>query len=299
MRFGIMALQLGLILPAAAGDTPAAARARLAAFDVAALVSTLADAGFSTVELNTDLELFLPGCYDEAALDRLATLQERRGLAYTVHLPLWSIEPSTPDPRVRQASLAALADSLYRLSRLEPAVFVLHATGALAAEFGRLGLPPLAKALVTDVFRDRARASLAALLAQTGVAPRRLALENVEFPFEATLALAEEFDCSLCLDTGHLLAGLSGPWGFDEAVERALPRLAEVHLHDGYRRQGKGGAVAADHLPLGRGDLPLAWLLGRLEATRFAGPLVLELSLADALASLAAVRRARPGLLPD
>ena len=143
----------------------------------------------------------------------------------------------------------------------------------------------MAKGLILERFYDMARRSLGELLAGTGVAPRRLALENVEFPLEYTLRLAEEFDCSLCLDTGHVLAGYSGPSDLARAVALFLPRLGEVHLHDGFRRpEGVG-----DHLRLGEGELPLAWLLRRLAAGGYAGPVILELAVPDALASLPAI----------
>lgn len=294
MRFGIMAMQLGLILPAGGDASPHVLRERIGQFDIARLVGRLADAGFRTIEINPELELFLPGSHDAAAMARLATLKAERGLAYTVHLPLWGLEPAMPDQAVRGAAVATLADAIRRTASLEPEAWVLHTTGPLAAEFARLALPPGAKELVLERFRSHARASLAEILALTGIPPRRLALENVEFPLELPLALAEEFGCSLCLDTGHVLAGYSGQHDFAEAVERMLPRLAEVHLHDGYFRLESGRPVAADHIALGRGTLPLGWLLNRLQVAGFAGPIIFELSVEEALSSLGAVRAVRP-----
>lgn len=298
MRFGIMSMQLGLILPQDARASPDVLLRQVATFDVAALVGRLAEAGFQTVELNTELERFLPGCYDDAAIARLADVKARYGLNYTVHLPLWAVEPSTADPNVRAGSVATLVDAVRRTQALAPEVWVLHNTGSFAAEVAQMPLPEAARQLVLGRFREQARASLAELLSCTGIPTRRLALENVEFPQQVPLALADEFDCSLCLDTGHLLAGFSGEQAFTEGVEWALPRLAEVHLHDAYRRTGEGNRPAvADHLPLGSGDLPLEWLLDRLEAAQFAGPLVLELGVADALSSLARVKSLRPDLV--
>jgi kynurenine formamidase len=59
-------------------------------------VRSLAATGFKTIELGGDLTLFFPGAYTPAAIERLAALKAELGLAYTVHLPLWSVEPSTP-----------------------------------------------------------------------------------------------------------------------------------------------------------------------------------------------------------
>jgi sugar phosphate isomerase/epimerase len=292
VQFGIMAMQLGLILPSNGATGRRAVLSSIEQFDIARLVTRLADAGFDLIELNAELELFLPGCFDQAAVARLAALREARGLTYTVHLPLWSMEPATPDRYVRAGSVEALVDATRRLAPLSPEVFVLHATGALAAEFARATLPAAAKGLILERFHDMSRASVGELLARTGLPSRRLALENVEFPLTFTLRLAEEFDCGLCLDTGHVLAGYSGECSLNQALTLFLPRLAEVHLHDAFRRPSEGAPVVADHLQLGEGELPLPWLLKTLAGGGFQGPVVLELEVGQALASLAGIRAA-------
>lgn len=300
MRFGIMANQLGLVLATiqqgAGGDySPPALLRQVANYDIVTHVSRIADAGFRIIELNTDLERFLPGCYSPAAVERLGELAVRRDLSYTVHTPIWSVDLGTPEPRVRPASVAAVVDAIRRFAPLRPETYVVHPTGEMAAEFARLNLPAPARALVLGLFVREASASLAEVLAETKVEPRRLALENVGFPLEHALALAEQFDTSLCLDTGHIIAGFSGEVSLAEALERMLPRLAEIHLHDAYRRPD---GVARDHLPLGQGSLDQAWLLDRLAAAGFGGPLIFEVSLEDAAASLQALRALRPGLVP-
>jgi sugar phosphate isomerase/epimerase len=110
--------------------------------------------------------------------------------------------------------------------------------------------------------------------------------------------LAEGLDLSMCLETGHVLAGYTSGVTLPEALDRTLPRLAEVHLHDAYRRTSPNGAIQfADHLPLGAGDLPLPAFLDRLSQAEFAGPIILELTVEQAQTSLAAIRAVRPGLL--
>ena len=179
-----------------------------------------------------------------------------------------------------------------------PEVYVLHGTGALAAEFYRMDLPDLARTFILRQFQQNARQSILTVLSETGIPSRRLAIETVEFPFDLTLELAEELDLSICLDTGHVLVGFSGPISLDEALERCLPRLAEIHLHDG-PWQGPKQVIGygKDHQALGSGDLDLGTLLDRLEEARFAGPVIFELTLDQALTSLDAVRAARPEML--
>ncbi len=72
----------------------------------------------------------------------------------------------------------------------------------------------------------------------------------------------------------------------------------EVHLHDAYRRPGPDGSVRiADHLPLGEGELAVEWFLGQLEEAGFRGPVVFELTIEEALASLEVIRARSPHLL--
>lgn len=294
MRFGIMDMQIGALIPS--GLSPQNAAAHIAGFDHAGLVQELAGHGFDLIELGGDLVLFMPQTFSPPAIERLAALKAARGLSYTVHLPLWSVEPSTPLMPVRQGSLRALIECIEATRPLDPEVYVLHATGALAAEFYRMRLPELARALILrQYFQGSARESAKALLAETGIPSRRLAVETIEFPFDLTLELAEELDLSICLDTGHVLVGFSGPVGLFEALERSLARLAEIHLHDGpWQGPEQRIGYGQDHQPLGRGDLDVGRLLDRLTEAGFDGPIIFELTVEEALASLEMIRALRP-----
>ncbi|MBL7183913.1 MAG: sugar phosphate isomerase/epimerase [Anaerolineae bacterium] len=291
LRFGIEMLQPSLLIEMA---MPALARQKDSAqfappsADAAVLVERIADLGFSLVELNTDLNVFFPDSFGLPTIRRLQALKESQGLSYTVHLPLWSVEPSTPVQWVREGSVEALVDAVLRLSPLEPEAYVLHATGALAAEFSTMAaIPDEARPLVIGMFQRHAAHSVEELLRRTALPSRAIAVETIGFPFDLTLALAEELDLSLCFDTGHVLAKFTGPISFEEALQRSLPRLAEVHLHDGYYRSQPDGTFRRDdHLPLGKGDLPLDFLLDTLKEAGFEGPIIFELTIEEAKASL-------------
>jgi hypothetical protein len=71
-------------------------------FDQVSLVQSLAELGFDPVELGGDLSLFMPHTLARESIQRLQELKELQGLSYTVHLPLWSVEPSTPLNPVRE-----------------------------------------------------------------------------------------------------------------------------------------------------------------------------------------------------
>jgi len=297
MRFGIMAMQLDALVPS--GLSPEGMMAHISGFDHAKLVQGLAAHGFNPIELGGDLTLFFPQAYTPTSIECLAALKQERGLSYTIHVPLWSMEPSTPLTPVRLGSVRAAVDIIKAVLPLEPEVYVLHATGSLAAEFYHMRLPEMARALILRQFQSQARESLKAILAETGIPSRRLAIETVEFPFELTLELAQVLDLSLCLDTGHVLVGFSGPVTLYEALDRCLPRLAEIHLHDApWQGPEQRISYGQDHQPLGTGDLDVARLFDRLLEARFAGPLIFELSIEESLASLEVIRARRPGVLP-
>lgn len=285
MRLGIMAMQLNALIPP---DLPIDhVFTHIAQFDHASLVRSLADKGFRLIELGGDLSIFLPHTFQQDAIDHLAALKAEKNLNFTVHLPLWSVEPSTPLTPVREGSVNAVIDTITATQPLEPECYVLHATGALAAEFNRMRISELAKSLLLRQFQASAQQSLESILNQTGINSRSLAIETIEFPLELTLELANQLDLSICFDTGHVLAGFSGNTDFFTALEMCLPRLGEVHLHDcpAFLKQGEI-QYGNDHQSLGNGDLDTLRLLDRLEQAEFKGPIIFELQLEQALESL-------------
>jgi len=296
VRFGIITMQREALIPS--GMSIEEAMAYIATLDHADLARQLFSQGFNPIELGGDMALFLPQSFAPPTIERLAKLKEGSGVSYTVHLPLWSVEPSTPLPPVREGSVRALIDTIQRTLVLEPEVYVLHATGALAAEFYQMNLPDLAKAVILRQFQSHARQSLQTILAATGIPSRQLAIETIEFPFDLTMELAEQLDLSICLDIGHVLVGFSGPVGLFEALERCLPRLSEVHLHDGpWQGPERNIGYGKDHQPLGTGDLDVARLLDRLAEAKYDGPIIFELTVEEALTSLEVIRAIRPDVL--
>ena len=296
MRFGIITMQREALVPS--GMSVSEAMNYIATLDHADLARRLHSHGFNPIELGGDMQLFLPQSFSKPTIEKLAKIKAASDMSYTVHLPLWSVEPSTPLSPVREGSVQSLVDTIERTLILDPELYVLHATGPLAAEFYMMDLPDLAKGLILRQFQGHAKESIRTILAQTGVPSRRIAIETIEFPFDLTLDLANKLDLSICLDVGHVLVGFSGPLGLMDALEQCLPRLAEVHLHDG-PWQGPEHTIryGADHRPLGEGDLDVGRFLDRLEESTFDGPVIFELTLDEALASMDVIRSIRPELV--
>lgn len=293
MRFGIMSMQLDALMPR--GNTPQEIMANMAAFDAAALVNGLVENGFHLVELGGDLQLFFPWVFSPEAIERLKALKAERSVEYTVHLPLWSVEPSTLLQPIRASSAGVLIDTIRATLPLDPVSYVLHPVGALASEFYQMRLPDQAKSLILKQFQANAATTIQQILSETGIPSRRLAVETIEFPFELTWELAEKLDLSICLDTGHVLVGFSGPVELFQVLETVLPRLGEIHLHDGpwqgsERRIGYG----KDHSPLGTGDLDVPRLLHHLQQSAWHGPVIFELTVPQAKQSLEYIKKVCP-----
>lgn len=285
MRFGIMSMQMNMLI--SPGLPAEQTYSNITNFNQSNLIRGLADKGFKLIEIGGDLSVFLPHTFQEDAINQLVQIKEELGLSYTVHLPLWSVEPSTPLEPVRKGSVKALIDIVNSTKPLIPEIYVIHATGSLAAEFYRMKLPEGAKSIILRQFLNAARESLKALLSETGLPSRKLAVETIEFPFDLTFELAEELDLSICLDTGHILVGFSGPITIFEALNRSMSRLGEIHLHDGpwqglERKIGYG----LDHQVIGAGDLDIKHLIDQLESNDFNGPIIFELNVDEALISL-------------
>ncbi len=293
MRFGIETIQLSELLPQ--GANPDQMRAALGGFSHAALVRKLRGLGFNPIELSGDLGMFLPQAFAPSEINAMAVLKTESAVDYTVHCPLWSVETSTPLTPVRHGSVRAVIDMILATQPLDPEVYVLHATGALAAEFYQMQLPDIAHAYLLRQFQQGALESVKTILQETGLSSRKLAIETIEFPFELTFEIAEQLDLSLCLDVGHILSGFSGPVDLFDVLEKMLPRLAEVHLHDALDAAAKGQVIyGQDHQTLGTRDLDTGRFLDVLASAEYKGPIILELSVQQAMASLDVIRQLRP-----
>ncbi len=294
MRFGIMAMQLEALVPP--GLPAEQIMASIMTFDHAGLAKALADKGFNPIELGGDLGMFMPNAYSPESVEKLAALKSG-GLSYTLHLPLWSVEPSTPLTPVRKGSVEALVQTIQATRPIEPEVYVLHATGALAAEFYNMKISEMARMLILRQFQSGARR-------EYPLHPGR-DRPPIPPPGHRDHRIPSRLDPR----TGRgirpvRLPGyrpcpgrLPGWFDFFDVLEKLLPRLAEVHLHDLKKMPEGVRGYGEDHKPLGQGDLELGRLLDRLAAANFSGPLVFELNVDEALESLKVIQAVRPQYL--
>ena len=292
VRFGIQPLQFADVMSLITGER----LVDFSKFDFPQICMAAVKGGFHFLELTLDMGYVLLGSLDEEVMEKLVEMKKEEEITYSVHLPLWSIEPSSPNEYIRKASVESLIHSIDVAEILEPECYVLHSTGALAAEFTRLDLPKHYRELVGRYILSHTAKSMEEILSKTGIPPCRLALENVEFPFKLTRETVDQYDLSICFDTGHLLAGYSGEYSVMGFLKKHWDRIVEIHLHDGFHREENGRVVKRDHLPIGSGDLPVSEFMGCLDKKGFKGPVVFELGFDEAKHSLEVIREQCPGI---
>ncbi len=244
------------------------------------------DYGFRLIEITGDIYHFIPGSFSEETMDKLRVLKEDRKIEYTVHLPIWSVELSSPNKKIRDASVEAVIDTINKFEELKPLNYVIHTFGALASEFSRLKVSKETKRYILMFFQGFAAESLERILEETGIKSKRLAIETVEFPWDLTYELVEAFDTSICYDTGHLFSGQPGLYDPLEFLEDNYEKILEIHLHDAIPKENPDDFMYRDHLPLGEGKLPYCELIKRLLERGFKGGIVFELGKNEVLKSM-------------
>ncbi|MHA1952858.1 MAG: cobamide remodeling phosphodiesterase CbiR [Candidatus Heimdallarchaeaceae archaeon] len=248
------------------------------------------NAGFKHFEINGDLIHVLPGIITPDVIKALAEIKNQNNVSFSVHLPLWAIEPAAFASQIRNASADIFIDCINLTKPLDPICWVIHPTGALTVEFINLKLPEFARGVMLSQFTSSAAEVIKTIITKTGISSRKIAVENIEFPFEIMYPIIEQLDLSICFDTGHLLAGFSGNDSIMEFVDKYYDRIIELHLHDGaYPR--------IDHKPLGTRDLPSRDLLLKLAENQFSGPLVYELNFEEVIQSMDFVKEKVPEVL--
>lgn len=250
------------------------------------------------IEITMDTEQLVPGSLAPARISELAELKDELGHSYTVHLPLWSIEPSSFNEFIRKASVESIVSSIKLAEELNPEAYVLHTTGSLAAEFSRLSLPEGLRLLLAGYIGSFAEKSLEEILSKTEIDPRKFAVENIEFPFEITRDAVNKYDTGICFDTGHVLSKQSGDETLSEFYKQHRGRIIEIHLHDGSYPEG-GRAFRTEHTALGQGEMPIREFLLELHNDNYKGPLVFELAPAEVKESLSMIRQEVPEVLSD
>jgi sugar phosphate isomerase/epimerase len=217
-----------------------------------------------------DVELVLFQSPDAANLpspetiEQLDCLRRAHGFTFTIHFPI-DRQLGHPDRQHRAELLDQIGIIVARVQPLEPFAYIIHPEGiALDAS------PPAIAA-----WQQRLADSVARIV-DLGLAPERLAMENLAHPFDWCAPVIESAGLSVCIDIGHLWRNHVP---VADHLRRWLPRTRVVHLHG--ERDGR------DHISLARTDRDrLATALRVLQQPPpFAGVVTLEVFSFDDTAS--------------
>ena len=247
--------------------------------------------GYKHCEITLDLFQILPISIDDEERQRLINFKKEFDITYSAHFPIWSIELVSPNKFIREASIQSLIASYKTFKFLEPDidVFVLHPSGAFAAEIMDMDIDPKYKQFIANLFSNFAVQSVKKIIKETKIDKSKIAIENIKFPFQHTLKIIKKLrGPKLCIDTAHFLGGYSGNVDLVEITEKYLDITNEIHLQD----FNAGGG--ADHAALGRGTSFPVKFLKIIHDYDFKGPIVFELSFQEAKNSIEFIRNHVP-----
>ena len=166
-------------------------------------------------------------------IDQLATLGQRENLSFNVHLPL-DLDLSAADGKQRDTVLERLTSVIERVRPLTPTTHTLHLP---CREMDRHDRAAIAG------WQVRTTENLGQLLKLTGIDPRSLSIETLEYPPDCFASICETLDLSVCVDVGHVLRY---GYNLDAVWQRFASRVTIFHLHG--VRDGQDH-LALDNLP--------------------------------------------------
>jgi len=296
LRFGITALEFVEV----AGQVIIDGVPDFSRLDTVELIRGAVSDGYTVVELSLDVKHIIPGSLTSETINQLIDLKDELGHTYTVHIPFWSIELATFNEHVRMGSVDSIIDAIELTKPLEPEAYVLHASGDLAAVFSNLNYDSNLVQLISTLLAGFAAASVEDIVSRTEINPRELAIENVDFPFTVLRDVIDDLDTSICFDTAHLLARMSGNESIMDFYGTHKDRITEVHLQDATYNEYDGAVAREDHVTLGKGlmdDSVLREFLLELAKDRFGGPVIFELTKDETRESLDYIRKVVPEVL--
>jgi sugar phosphate isomerase/epimerase len=293
MRFGISPLSLELIIDKVLKEKGLAG---LTQFKLSKLVESVAKMGYQHCEIIFDIFQLFPIQMKEEEIQNLKNIKQEYGITYSAHFPFISIELATPNKFIREGSINSIVDSYNTFLQLEDDidVYVLHATGEFIADAMDFVMHPDIFPVATKLFADLSIQSIKEIIKRTGLDRNKIAIENIDFPFETTVKMVEKTGTKLCIDTAHVLGGLSGECNLMDIAEKYLDITAEIHLQD-YNLEG-----LIDHGALGTGKNFPPEFLHLLWERNFTGPVVFELPRIEALKSIEYIKKNVPQIdLPN
>ncbi|MEW6244251.1 MAG: cobamide remodeling phosphodiesterase CbiR [Bacillota bacterium] len=182
------------------------------------------------IELTLEYPLELP--LTDEILNNLRRQKDDTGIEYSIHLPVFC-QLASPNPRVREASLATLEEVFERTACLKPLSYAMHVDPMTIPGSTPLGY--VFDAVMTHRHvMPRIRDSLRRVSEMTDAS--RVGVENIDGNYgnlycniDLIAPFIEEFGFSICMDVGHLIRHEQDPRIF---FMKYYNRINAIHLHD-------------------------------------------------------------------
>jgi len=152
----------------------------------------------------------------EETVRMLQEFAAQHDLSYTVHLPI-DIHTGHAESAERQRAVDVCRRIIMRMEPLDPFAYILHLVGDRRGDSPSDDMPRW-----QALHRDSVRTII------QEVAPQKLCIENLDYPFERVSDIVGELDLSICTDIGHLLLYAEN---VHRHFDRHLARTRVVHLH--------------------------------------------------------------------
>jgi len=287
MRFGISPLSLEFIIEKVLKQKGLEGFAK---FKLSKLIEGVAKAGYNHCEIIFDIFQIFPIKINDKEIEKIHNLKQQYDITYSAHFPFISVELASPNKFIREGSINSVVDSYFTFEKLKDDidVYVLHATGEFIADALKFIKDPNIFPIAASLFAVLSKQSIKEIIKKSGIDKNKLAIENIEFPFDITAKMADELGVKLCIDTAHILGGLSGDFDLMDITGKNLNKAIEIHLQD-YNARGD-----IDHGALGTGkNFPPEFLM-LLQQRDFTGPVVFELPWSEALKSIEYIKKFAP-----
>ena len=262
------------------------------------IVLNAAERGYKHCEITLDIFQILPIKVTDDEIQKLKDIKKKYDMTFSAHFPIWSIELASPNRFIRDASVDSLVDAynMFKSFESDIEVYVLHPSGPFSAEITSADIEPKYKEFIINLFNGFAIRSIKDIIKKSKIDKSKIAIENIEYPFEGTLEIIKKLKGpKLLIDTAHFLGGYSGKeYSTAEALvqvaEKYLDITSEIHLQD------FASGLGADHAALGAGKGFPPKFLKVVKEYGFEGPLVFELTFNQAKESLDFIRKNNPDI---
>jgi sugar phosphate isomerase/epimerase len=288
MRFGISPMTYDLLID---GILAEKGLEGISEFQFSDLVKRAVESGYQHFEIELDLFQVFPITMDNHQIRILQDLKNEYDITYSAHLPFLSLDLGGPNEFIREGSVNAMIHAYNTIEELEDDVdvFVLHPTGETVASVIDFIENPQIQKITAELFSANAIQSIERFIEETNINRSKIAIENIQFPFEATINIIKKLKTKLCIDTAHFLGGFSGDYDLLDVTKKYLDITAEIHLQDFDDEN-----LFSDHSALGTGKNFPPEFLNLIHQKSFDGPVVFELTKDETIKSIKYIKENAP-----